>query len=149
MDTTAQQWLAESKTDLETAQLLFNEKHYNACAFYCQQSGEKALKALLYALDERPWGHSLAAFLERLKEIKSAGIDEQLAACTSSLDKHYTGSRYPDAIGNIPPSKHYNEEIAQEALKCTHQVLNFVTEQMPSASANDSEEWRQEYTQGA
>ena len=56
MDTTAQQWLAESKTDLETAQLLFNEKHYNACAFYCQQSGEKAFKALLYALDERPWG---------------------------------------------------------------------------------------------
>lgn len=40
-------WLRQAKADLNTANNSFKSGDYYACAFWCQQSVEKALKALL------------------------------------------------------------------------------------------------------
>ncbi len=43
----AERWLRQAKEDLRAAQYNFYGKKYKVAAFLCQQSAEKALKALL------------------------------------------------------------------------------------------------------
>ena len=46
----------------------WGNKRYNAAAFYVHQAGEKAVKALLYSVNESPWGHSVRILSERFFE---------------------------------------------------------------------------------
>ncbi|MCE4611840.1 MAG: HEPN domain-containing protein [Desulfurococcales archaeon] len=52
----AERCLNETEWDLETARILHRERRYNAAAFYSHQAAEKAVKALLYSLNEAPLG---------------------------------------------------------------------------------------------
>ncbi len=52
----AERCLNEAEWDLETARILHRERRYNAAAFYSHQAAEKAVKALLYSLNEAPLG---------------------------------------------------------------------------------------------
>jgi HEPN domain-containing protein len=51
----AKRWLIQANEDLETADILLSSERFGPCAFYCQQAAEKALKAVLYDVGERPW----------------------------------------------------------------------------------------------
>jgi len=42
-----QQWLLKSRSDLESARVLFERELYDTAVYHCQQSAEKALKAYL------------------------------------------------------------------------------------------------------
>jgi HEPN domain-containing protein len=48
------EWIAISVEDLEVAELCFQGRKYLHCAYMCQQSVEKSLKALIAANDEIP-----------------------------------------------------------------------------------------------
>lgn len=48
------EWLAISNEDLEVAELCFNGSKFLHCAYMCQQSMEKSLKALIAADNEIP-----------------------------------------------------------------------------------------------
>ncbi len=48
-----QQWLLKSKSDLESAKVLFERELYDTAVYHCQQSAEKALKVYL-AWREQP-----------------------------------------------------------------------------------------------
>jgi HEPN domain-containing protein len=43
----AKSYLIEAKTDLESAEILFNKEKYGRVVFFCQQAVEKVIKALL------------------------------------------------------------------------------------------------------
>ncbi|MEM0302988.1 MAG: HEPN domain-containing protein [Archaeoglobaceae archaeon] len=67
----AKRWFSEALWDLETAKILRKKGRYNFSVFYAHQSAEKAVKALLYSLNEVPWGHSVRELLERfLRELE-------------------------------------------------------------------------------
>ena len=50
----AERWLEEALWDLGTAKILHEIGRYNASAFYAHQAAEKAVKALLFHINEAP-----------------------------------------------------------------------------------------------
>jgi HEPN domain-containing protein len=95
--TDADRWLKQANEDLTTAKILLEAERYGPCAFYCQQASEKALKAVLYAAGERPWGHSIPSLLDQACAVLGIGPAEAPAAEVEVLDEHYMRPRYPDA----------------------------------------------------
>ena len=93
----SKRWLDEALWDLETAKILHRNARYNAACFYAQQAAEKAVKALLYGLNEASWEHSIRILLERYIERTEDDEAKPLLSDARELDRHYIPSRYPNA----------------------------------------------------
>ncbi len=115
-------WLNEAKWDLETSEILKNQKRYNSCAFFAQQAVEKLLKSALLFYNESPWGHSTRVLVIRLDEICSLDLS-LLTHYASELDLHYIPSRYPNAHPNSAPHEVYDEIIAQKAIENANTIF--------------------------
>ena len=124
----ALRWLDEALWDLETAEILYREGRYNAAAFYAHQAAEKAVKALLYHVNEAPRGCSVRALLERYFRKVGSEVNEELLKCARKLDMHYIPSRYPNAHPAGTPHEAYDEGISKEALEASRKIVNYVKE---------------------
>jgi HEPN domain-containing protein len=122
----AKRWLRQAEDDHATAKLLLDQGRYSACAFHSHQAAEKALKALLYAAGDRPWGHILPAFLERAESEGIAESDTEVTRAVNELDKHYTSARYPDAFEAVIPAEYYTMGMAEETVEWAEVILRFV-----------------------
>jgi HEPN domain-containing protein len=121
----AKRWMNEAHWDLGTARSLHELKRFNACAFYCQQAGEKATKALLYYIGEPPFGHSVRELLERFEKSSKENISDLLSSARE-LDRHYIPSRYPNVFPSGTPHEAYDEETSKKALECAERILAYV-----------------------
>ncbi len=122
----ASRWLSEAKWDLETAELLYRHGRFNAACFYAQQAAEKAVKALLFLINEAPWGHSVRLLIERWARVTGVEVSREIMVCARELDRHYIPSRYPNALPAGTPHEAYDEETAKRALECARAILNYV-----------------------
>jgi HEPN domain-containing protein len=109
----ALRWFSEALWDLDTAKILHREKRYNAAVFYSHQAAEKAVKALLYSVNEAPWGHSIRELLQRYFMRVGSQVDERLLTLARELDRHYITSRYPNALPSGTPHEVYDEEVSK------------------------------------
>ncbi|HIQ55865.1 MAG TPA: HEPN domain-containing protein [Pyrodictium sp.] len=125
----AKRWLSEALWDLETARILLRERRYNAAAFYAQQAAEKAVKALLYSINEAPWGHSVRVLLLRYFEATGTRR-ENLLVDARELDRHYIPSCYPNALPEGTPHEAYDRETAERALAAAKRIIEFVVEEI-------------------
>lgn len=121
--TDADRWLEQANEDLTTATILFEAERYGPCAFYCQQAAEKALKAVLYAAGERPWGHSIPSLLDQACVVLGMAQAEAPAAEVEVLDEHYMRPRYPDSQPEV--AAQYSKSTAELALEYARTVLAF------------------------
>ncbi|MDH5806807.1 MAG: HEPN domain-containing protein [Candidatus Methanomethylicaceae archaeon] len=119
-------WLNEALWDFETAEILYREKRYNAAVFYFHQAAEKASKALLYYINEAPWGHSIRELLNRYFNRIGEIPQNDLMNSARELDRHYIPSRYPNAHPSGTPHEAYDEETSKRAMEAAKRVLNFV-----------------------
>jgi len=119
-------WLSEAKWDLDTAKILHENGRYNASVFYSYQVAEKAVKALLYYINEAPWGHSVRILLERYFEAIRKHKDEELMNMARELDRHYIPSRYPNAHPAGTPHEAYDSSVSKRVLQAAEKVLKFV-----------------------
>jgi len=117
-------WFTEADSDLRAAQLLCDNGFYAKCAFHCQQAGEKAMKALLYAQAQRPRGHSVADLLTAYVTLTNLSPDLRVADAARHLDLHYTSTRYPDAAP-MTPSSHYQLYEAEESLDHAQTIVDY------------------------
>ncbi|MEM0094119.1 MAG: HEPN domain-containing protein [Thermofilum sp.] len=124
----ALRWLSEALWDLETAEILHREKRFNASAFYSHQAAEKACKALLYHVNEAPWGHSVRELLARYFSRLGVSPPEELMVHARELDRHYIPSRYPNAHPSGTPHEAYDEEVSKRALSAAREVVRYVRE---------------------
>jgi len=124
----ALRWFDEALWDLETARILHREKRFNAAAFYSHQAAEKACKALLYYVNEVPWGHSVRELLTRYFNRLGEKPREDLLRYARELDRHYIPSRYPNAHPSGTPHEAYDEETSERALDSAEKVISFVRE---------------------
>lgn len=122
----ALRWLREARWDLDTASMLHRGGRYNAASFYAHQAAEKAAKALLYSLNEAPWGHSVRVLLERFYERKGRKADEKIIAYARELDRHYISSRYPNAHPDGTPHEAYDAFTSERAIKAAKEIIKFV-----------------------
>ncbi|MFC1495927.1 HEPN domain-containing protein [Candidatus Margulisiibacteriota bacterium] len=92
-------WLAQSNEDLKSAEALFIAGRYTWCAFICQQTIEKVLKAAYVKIYKKipPHIHKL----ERLCQLLEIVPPEELLAALIEIDKYYIASRYPSYIKKL------------------------------------------------
>ena len=120
-----QRWLSQAQSDLKWASHLHDHGGYYISCFLCQQSAEKALKALLYAGgDDLVLGHSV-----RQLSVRASKQWQQLADKTNDwaiLDSFYIPTRYPNGLPDDIPANVYNEESSQQALRLARDVVETV-----------------------
>lgn len=128
MNQAATRWLIQATDDLNTAVILFDSRRHGPCAFFCQQAAEKGLKAMLYQVGERPWGHSVSSLLDQVCAVYGIDPANTPQAEAQALDEHYMRPRYPDARTDVEAE--YDADTAAEALQEAQTVLVFVRKRL-------------------
>lgn len=118
-------WFAEAKNDFSMGEILRGAEKFNGAVFHYQQAVEKAVKALLYLINEQPWGHSILKLLEQY-DTEAHPVAEQFKSDAREVDRHYITSRYPDALPDLAPKDAYDAEITSGVQKKTEDLLTFV-----------------------
>lgn len=129
---TAERWLATAREDWESARILADAgRHAHAC-FLFQQAAEKAIKALWYAADDDPWGHSVQRLLQECPaEIASAKRTKSIEAA-AALDKYYIPTRYPNGLPDLTPHAVYRPSDSADAAERAGFILDMASEMLSS-----------------
>ncbi|MCD6092920.1 MAG: HEPN domain-containing protein [Candidatus Aenigmarchaeota archaeon] len=100
-------WWKRAEKDLEIAGHCIKSKDYYAAVFFCQQSVEKGLKALIMKKEKQPdiISHSLIYLGKRIK------IPETFHSFLRDLTPQRILTRYPDASDELP-FELYDKEIS-------------------------------------
>lgn len=122
-----ERWLSEARWDLDTAKILHRNKRFNAACFFAHQSAEKAVKALLYSVNEAPWGHSVRILLEHYSQKTGERIPEETLSHARELDRHYIPSRYPNAHPSGTAHEAYDEETSTRSISSAEKILEYVS----------------------
>jgi HEPN domain-containing protein len=119
----AERWLAQAENDLAFAELGAREGFAAQACFLCQQSADKALKALHYLGGERfvP-GHSLVELIGPLVP-RHAELGALADACRE-LDQFYVPTRYPNGLPGGTPFEVFTARQAREALRQARAVVS-------------------------
>jgi HEPN domain-containing protein len=99
----AGRWLETSRGDLETARILKAAGRWAHACFHAQQPVEKALKALWYAKDLDPWGHSAQRLFDDLAAASAEthrGVAD-LSIQAAEIDRFYIPTRYPNGLPDL------------------------------------------------
>jgi HEPN domain-containing protein len=124
----AQRWLETAREDLDAAKALLEKGKFSHACFFCQQSGEKALKAIWYFLGEDPWGHSIQKLIS---ELPDSSIRAQLDIETGViLDRYYIPTRYPNGLPDLTPGKVYFLKDATLCIESAQRLLDQVSRLM-------------------
>lgn len=121
--TRSEDWMAQAKRDLESAQWALQGEFYEWACFICQQSAEKALKAVYEDRGAEAWGHSVYGLLKGLASAVEPEQYNQLQECARYLDRHYVPARYPNGWSEGSPQEHYRKEEADHALLCAQRII--------------------------
>jgi HEPN domain-containing protein len=120
----AARWLAQAESDLGFAELGLREGFFAQACFVCQQSVEKALKALHYLAGARVvLGHSLVELLDSLSAQHAGLLDLREAA--QQLDQYYIPTRYPNGLPGGVPAEVFTRRQAEEAVALARRFLVF------------------------
>ena len=102
MDNTVSEWLAISETDLGVARYLYENYHPKSIeiiCYHCQQSAEKAIKAIIIA-NGAPGGmpklHDLSFLLNQIKNMMD--IDDKFYEYADTLTPYGVSARYPNEL---------------------------------------------------
>jgi HEPN domain-containing protein len=130
-------WFSEAQNDFDVGKILFRKKKYNAASFHFVQAAEKAIKALLYYFNQKPWGHSILKLLEAYEEFGKK-VPKEIKITANTLDPHYINTRYPDAFPGYNPMEYYTQNIAKEIRVAAQEILNFANNEKETMNANGS-----------
>ncbi len=115
-------WLDQAEADLLWVKDLARRGGNHIACFLAQQTGEKAMKAFIYAQGEEiVLGHSI----ERLCA-KAAHWKPEFAESSkrwSILDSHYIPTRYPNGLPDSIPARVYTEETARGAASLAEEIV--------------------------
>lgn len=103
----AEEWFERGRHDIETAQLLYDERGYtNSIAYHIQQSVEKYLKGYLVLHGRKPPKiHELDTILNQIAAFDDS-FNDFLNLCEKA-SRYYIEDRYPPG----PPVEYEYEEI--------------------------------------
>jgi len=121
-------WLRQAHSDLAMAAYASEGGFHAQACYHCSQAAEKALKALLLALDQEPERtHSIERLLGALELLGiETGPLRQLPL--KPLQRMTTASRYPD--GDEVPVDLFDARDGALALKVARAVVDFADQQL-------------------
>ena len=87
-------WFESAKRDKETAEILFANKRYDHCLFFCHLFLEKALKALVIKKTDQapPWTHDLL----KLARVAELTLSASLKKDFQEINSFNIRARYND-----------------------------------------------------
>lgn len=116
-------WLDQARADLRDGRILAEAGSHPSACFFAQQAAEKALNALLYALGEEPWGHSVSELLGAVET--RVEVPEDVAGA-GHLDVFYIATRYPNGLPEGgQPENVFGARESGEALEIAAGVIEF------------------------
>ena len=112
-------WGEQAKEEFDTAKVNFDGERHYAVVQFCQQSLEKALKALWLKKLKKvfPYVHDLTLFMKKL------GLPEKFEDICKDLTTAYAETRYPT---DVIPLKKFSKRDAKEILEKTKEVLEWI-----------------------
>lgn len=113
----AQRWLLTASEDLDAAKTLHEASKFSHACFLSQQSAEKAMKALWFAIDSDPWGHSIQRLVMEFPQQDMLADMENWQAQAAYLDRFYIPTRYPNGLPDLTPSQVYNSKDSEQAIE--------------------------------
>lgn len=116
-------WMREAEAELQAARDLMSLGHWSWCCFTCQQSAEKALKAIGEYFRQNLAGHNLNLLLHDLEIF--VAIPENVRQACARLNRYYIPTRYPNAFDRGAPVDQFFEQDAREAVQDAELVLEF------------------------
>jgi HEPN domain-containing protein len=120
----AERWLLTAREDLRAAEALARAEMYAQACFYCQQAAEKAVKALWYAIDADPWGHSVKRLILDYPEKSRLQNVEMCLDKAGLLDQYYIPTRYPNGLPDLTPGQIYGKNDARECLAAAEMMVD-------------------------
>lgn len=122
-------WWDQSAKDLALARVAVDAGHYEWATFAAQQSGEKALKAVILGGGGDPCGNLLTALIEALPV--EARVSEGTRDAARRLDKHYIPSRYPNGFASGFPGQLYTRGEAEGAIADAESIFEACRGHLP------------------
>ena len=129
-------WLRQAHSDLAMAAYASEGDFHAQACYHCSQAAEKALKAVLLALDQEPERtHSIERLLGALEllGIETAPL-RQLPL--KPLQRMTTASRYPD--GDEAPVDLFDARDGALALEVARAVVGFADQQLGGLNGPES-----------
>ncbi|MFN5117106.1 MAG: HEPN domain-containing protein [Cyanobacteriota bacterium] len=129
-------WLRQAHSDLAMAAYASDGGFHAQACYHCSQAVEKALKAVLLAMDqEPPRTHSIERLLCALElmGIETAPL-RQLPL--KPLQRMTTASRYP--VGDEAPVDLFDEKDGALALEVARAVVGFADQQLGDLDQSES-----------
>lgn len=123
MPNRAKDWLAQAHRDLELARHAAGGGFHEWACFAAQQAAEKAVKALVAALNGEARGHAIVAMVGSLPE--RARFPEDLVDAARRLDRHYIPTRYPNGFDRGAPRDYFTATDSAEAIADADRILQF------------------------
>jgi len=121
-------WLRQAHSDLAMAAYASQGGFHAQACYHCSQAAEKALKALLLALDQEPERtHSIERLLRVLESLGIA-TDPLHQLPLKPLQRMITASRYPD--GDEAPVDLFDKRDGALALEVARAVVGFADQQL-------------------
>ena len=121
------EWLFITDEDLEVAQLCYRNEKYLHCAYFCQQTVEKAIKGRIAANDEIPYPiHDLAALAEDAEIWEALSTEQRLFL--RALTTYAIGARYPERKRKLLSI--CNKEEAKKILKSSKEMVSWLKEKI-------------------
>ena len=128
MKSVTKDWIHRAVYDFESAKLLLNGKQYLHCVYFCQQTIEKSLKAIIteHSNTPPPYTHNLLLLSEKIVHLFVANSKQE--ALLNFLTKHYIPTRYPgykEQLSKALDSKHTKSIVkqTQELYQCLTKLL--------------------------
>jgi len=122
-------WFQQALYDLRAARWNIEGGFHDTACFLAQQTGEKALKSLLYYLGARRQAlltHSLVEMIEGSgKKVKPV---LELLEEGRNLDLHYIPSRYPNGLPSGYPHQFYGKEMSEKAVNAADRIFSSISQ---------------------
>src|SRR3989338_7281183 len=116
-------WWKQAKRDLLSAENSLKSKDYYLCAFMCQQSVEKGLKALYIRAQGSLWKvHDL---VKLAREVKAP---EEIVFKCAQINPVYVAVRYPES--NELPSEKISKTEAERMMSLAAEVLKWIRKKL-------------------
>ncbi|GAB4458531.1 MAG: HEPN domain-containing protein [Anaerolineales bacterium] len=113
----AKRWWLTAQDDLEAAKSLHEAQKFSHACFLSQQSAEKAVKALWFAIDSDPWGHSIQKLVMQFPQQDMLNDVQNWLMQAAFLDKYYIPTRYPNGLPDLTPGQVYTSQDSTQAIE--------------------------------
>ena len=132
-DQEAERWVETASEDLRAARVLRADQLFAHACFMAQQCGEKAVKAMWYAVGQEPAGTSIQKLVMQFPDLQKIPDMETWRQRAAGLDKFLSATRYPNELPDLTPGQNYFLRDADQAIESADLFLRAARELLPAS----------------